>query len=322
MLISNWAWPREDPRMVSLGLSGVFAASLTPLDGDLEPDLATLLRHGRWLLDTGCDGLGILGTTGEANSLPVDARLAVIEATSAALPPERLLIGTGSCALGDAIRLTRAALLGGAVHALVLPPFYYKPLSDDGVFRFFAALIDAVADKRLRLFLYNFPQLTGYAFSQGLVARLLDRYDAVIAGMKDSSGQWDGMRDMTRAFPALRIFAGSEQFLLPILKEGGAGCISATANLTSAWCQTVFTAWRAGDTTAAEEAQRRLTPVRQAMQAVPSIPALKGIMARLTGRPGWAAVLPPFAPAEPADTAALVRSLNALGFVAPAARAA
>ena len=144
---------------------GIFAAALTPLDPSFAPDHDAFIRHATGLLENGCDGLAVLGSTGEANSLSLDQRLALIETAAGRLPKDRLLIGTGACAVADAIALTRASLAAGVANVLVLPPFYYRPVTDDGVFAYFARLIDAAGTDRLRVFLYNFPQLTGFAFS-------------------------------------------------------------------------------------------------------------------------------------------------------------
>ena len=275
---------------------GVFAAALTPLDSSLAPDHDAFIRHATALLEGGCDGLAVLGSTGEANSLTLDQRLALIETAAARLPPNRLLIGTGACAVGDAIALTRASLDAGVFNVLVLPPFYYRPVTDDGVFAYFAGLIDAVGTDRLRVFLYNFPQLTGFAFGAGLIRRLHDRFGPVIAGMKDSSGDWDSMRTLCAVVPDFALYAGTERYLLDILDQGGAGCITATANLTAARCQSVFQAWRSGDRAEAERLQARLTEIRLAMQQHPLVPLQKAIMQRRTGDDVWSRMLPPFAP--------------------------
>ena len=292
---------------------GVFAAALTPLNQSLAPDHDAFVDHALALLEGGCDGLAVLGSTGEANSLPVDRRQALIEAATDRLPADRLLMGTGSCAVDEAVRLTKASLQGGAVNVLVLPPFYYKPQSDDGAFAFFARLIDSVDDQRLRVFLYNFPQLTGFAFSANLVDRLRRRYGPVIAGMKDSSGDWESMKARCGVGPDFAVYAGTERFLLDILGEGGAGCVTATANLTAPLCQAVLSAWRAGAHAEAKALQERLTAIRLEIQAHPLVPAQKALLEHRTGDPGWRHLLPPFTPFPAADAAALAARLDALG---------
>ena len=273
---------------------GVFAAVLTPLGPDLAPDHDAFIGHAQALLEGGCDGLGVLGSTGEANSMPLTHRRALLETAAGGLPANRLLMGTGACALADAIEMTRASVAAGVFHVLVLPPFYYKPASDDGVYAFFAGLIDAVADERLRVYLYNFPQLTGFAFGAGLIGRLYERYGPVIAGAKDSSGDWESMKALCTVVPGFSVYAGTERYLLDILDHGGAGCITATANLTAAGCQAVFRSWQDGDRAGAERHQARLTEVRLAMQRYPLVPLQKALMQRRAGNSAWERVLPPF----------------------------
>lgn len=290
-------------------LAGVFAAALTPLDGDLEPDLEAYASHCAWLLDHGCDGIGVLGTTGEANSLSLRSRRAVIEHACTHLPPSKLLIGTGSCALADAIELTRLSWHGGARNVLMLPPFYYKPATEDGVFRYFAELIEAVGEPGLRVYLYNFPQLSGYNFPIALIERLRDAYGAVIAGAKDSSGDWDNMAAMCRELDDFDVFAGTEVFLLDILRAGGTGVISATANVTARLCQDVY-----ADPARGDGSQARLTRVRRTIEAYPPIPALKALAGLRAAAGDWRNVLPPFLPLPEDELERLLRDLGELGF--------
>lgn len=297
--------------------AGIYAAALTPLTDDLELATPAYISHARWLLENGSDGVGILGTTGEANSLSVDQRQEIIEASTAALPPQRLLVGTGSCSIADAVHLTRASLAGGADNVLLLPPFYYKPINDAGVHRFIATLIEKVADDRLRLYLYNFPQMTSYSFGIEFIGRLRGEFGQVIAGMKDSSGDWHHMREAIDSHPGFDVFAGTEQYLLDTLRAGGAGCISASANVTSAACQAVYEAWRAGGADAAD-LQDRLTAVRLAIQANPAVPALKALMQRHTNDDVWRTVLPPFT--QFSDVERLAGEIADLGLAAPGAR--
>lgn len=291
---------------------GVFAAALTPLDSSLAPDHDGFVRHAASLLEDGCDGVAVLGSTGEANSLTLDQRLALIETAAARLPPDRLLIGTGACAVPDAIGLTRASVDAGVFNVLVLPPFYYRPVTDDGVFAYFARLIDGVGTDRLRVFLYNFPQMTGFTFGAGLIRRLHDRFGPAIAGMKDSSGDWESMRTLCAVVPDFALYAGTERFLLDILDEGGAGCITATANLTSSRCQSVFQAWQSGNRAEAERLQAELTEIRLAMQHHPLVPLQKAILQRRTGDDGWSRMLPPFAPLDGGRDAIVSACLDAL----------
>ncbi len=296
---------------------GVFAAVLTPFTADLSPDLPVFLDHCRWLLANGCDGLGILGTTSEANSLSVEERLTLIEAMGASdLPRERLIIGTGCCAIPDTVRLTRAALEIGAAGVLVLPPFFYKNMSDDGLFAAYAETIERTGDDRLRLYVYHIPAMTGLDMGLDLIGRMIAAYPETVVGLKNSSGDWDNIAAMIRAFPGFDVFAGTEQYLLPALRAGGAGCISATTNAFCREAAAVYADWRGAEAAAL---QQHLTALRLAVQAVPAIPALKQIMARATGRAGWLNIRPPLTRLGEEQTRALFASLDSLGYALPAA---
>jgi 4-hydroxy-tetrahydrodipicolinate synthase len=281
---------------------GVYAAALTPLRADLSIDRRAYAAHCRRLLDEGCDGLAIFGTTGEANSFSVGERVDAWEALVAdGVPARTLLPGTGACALTDAVVLTHEALEIGAPGVLALPPFYYKGVSDDGLFRFFAELIERVGDDRLRLFLYHIPPQTILGFSFELIGRLLDAYPGVIAGTKDSSGDPARIEAVCREFPQLGVFAGTEALLLDTLRWGGAGCISATVNVTAALSAEVFR-------TRSEEAQERLTQRRLYLERFPVIPALKAILRERTGEDAWH-VRPPLVGLDPARERELLAGL-------------
>jgi len=296
------------------GLSGVWAAAITPMREDLSVDMDRLVGHYRWLLANGCDGVAALGTTGEANSFSVAERRALIDGLVAAgLPMERILVGTGCCALPDTVELTRAALAAGAAGALMLPPFYYKGVADDGLFAAYAETIQRVGDARLRIYVYDFPKMTGLELSVDLLVRLQAAYPETIVGVKDSSGNWQDMAETCRRIPGFGMFAGTEKYLLAALQAGGAGCISATANLTSALCARVFAAWRAGHGDA-ETLQAELTRVRTALDAYPLIGACKDIIARHSGHAGWRTVRPPQTPLPAERAAALGRDLEAASF--------
>src|SRR3954451_14380125 len=203
-------------------LDGVYAAALTPLREDLSIDGRAFAEHCRRLLGEGCDGLAIFGTTGEANSFSVSERVTAWEALVAdGIPGDALLPGTGACALPDAVTLTREALAAGARGVLALPPFYYKDVSDDGLFGFFAELIERVGDDRLRLFLYHIPPQAVVGFTPALIGRLRDAYPGIVTGTKDSSGRAGRIERICREFPDLTVFAGREKLLLCLLRWGG-----------------------------------------------------------------------------------------------------
>lgn len=298
---------------------GVYAAALTPLDADLRPDPQASAAHCRWLMSHGCDGIGLLGTTGEANSFSVGERIDLIEGVVAAgVAGDRLIVGTGCCALPDTVKLTRAALEVGAADVLVLPPFYYKGVSDDGLFAAFASLIEEIGDTRLRVHLYHFPAMTGIGLGLDLVVQLHKAYPQTVVGLKDSSGDWSGMKALLDALPGFGLFAGTEEYLLPCLRAGGAGTISATANLTSMLCGQVFEAWRE-DRPNATALQDELAAARQMLEGYPTVPALKEIMARHTGQSGWRRLRPPLASLENDPASALWADFTTSGLTVAAA---
>jgi 4-hydroxy-tetrahydrodipicolinate synthase len=274
-------------------MKGVVAAALTPMRADLSIDRAAFSAHCRMLLDAGCHGLGVFGTTGEANSLSVAERTeALLWLISDGVPTGRLIPGTGACALPDAVALCDAALGAGVVNVLVLPPFYYKGVSDDGLFRFFAELIERVGDGRLQIFLYHIPPMATVGFSLDLIGRLLDAYPTTIAGTKDSAGDPARIERLCKEFPQLTVFAGSERFLLDTLRWGGDGCISATVNLTASDARYVYDLWDA-DSKQADAAQAALTEARASLDVQPLVPRLKTLMHELTGDDVWRNWRPP-----------------------------
>jgi 4-hydroxy-tetrahydrodipicolinate synthase len=305
--------PESQPR-------GVYAAVLTPLTEALEPDRERFVRHCQWLLANGCDGLAPLGTTGEANSLSVAQRLGLIEAAArGGVPMAKCIVGAGSCALADAVAVTKAVVAAGGGGALLLPPFYYKNPSEDGLFGFFSEVIERVGDRRLKLYLYHFPQLSTVPITLPLVARLKRAYGETIAGLKDSSGDWQVSASFLREFPGFGVFSGSEEFLLPNLRAGGVGCISASTNVTAPLARPVYLAWQKDE---ADGMQRGLTEVRLVFQSYPLQAALKEVMALVTGDPSWRILLPPNRALAPAQRAELAQRLAALPQMQPILRAA
>jgi 4-hydroxy-tetrahydrodipicolinate synthase len=276
------------------GPKGVLAAVLTPMDGDLYPDHAAFAAHSQRLLAAGCHGLSVFGTTGEANSLSVDERLAALEALlESGVPAGALLPGTGSCAITDTVRLSRAALEAGTNGVLVLPPFYYKNVGDEGLFRYFAEVVERVGDDRLRLYLYHIPQMTNRDLGLPLISRLIEAYPGVIAGTKDSSADRERIATLCGAFPGFSVLAGTETLLLETLRSGGEGCISATVNVTSRLARRVYDAHASGRDDEAETLQRHLSQLRGSIEAYPVIPALKVLMADLIEDGAWRNLRPP-----------------------------
>ena len=294
-------------------LNGVYTASLTPLTASFEPNIPALVRHAQWLLESGSDGVALLGSTGEANSLTLEQRLSIIEQTSRELPPDRLMLGTGSCALQDAVHLTKASVDAGVYSVLILPPFYYKPQSDESVLRFYSELILSVDEPRLRIIFYNFPKLSGYNFSVKILQELKQRFGDIAAGIKDSSGEWKNMLGIVQNIPDFMVYTGTETFLLDILKKGGAGSITATANLIAPECQRVYQAWKNNKQKVAEQAQMNLTDLRKTLENYPFVSELKSLFAAHTNAEEWENMLPPFAPILDKQVEELTEQIKGLG---------
>jgi 4-hydroxy-tetrahydrodipicolinate synthase len=270
-------------------IGGVNCAAATPVGADGAPDLALFTAHCRALLDEGCHGLAILGTTGEANSFAVSERKALlVAALGAGVRGDQLLPGTSACNITETIALTKHAVDHGAKGCVLLPPFYYKGVSTEGLYRFYASVIEGVADDRLRVILYHIPQVTQIPITHDLIARLLADFPGIVVGIKDSSGDKDNMRAMVEMFPALGVLAGADPLLLPLLQMGGAGCITATSNLRSMDLRVIWDNWqnldRAGDVA---KAQDSINGWRTLTNAYVQLPTVKAMLARSRGDRGW-----------------------------------
>jgi 4-hydroxy-tetrahydrodipicolinate synthase len=294
-------------------IHGVLAPVVTPFDAELRADSRRFTAHCRWLVDQGV-GLAVFGTNSEANSMSVAEKIALLDALiDAGLPPGRVMPGTGCCALADSVELTRRALRHGCAGVLMLPPFYYKGVSDEGLFRNYSQVIERVGDSDLRIYLYHIPPVSQVPLSLALIERLLDAYPQTIAGIKDSSGDWSNTQAMLERFQprGFDVFAGSETFLLATLRGGGAGCITATGNVNPGAIANLARYWRDPD---AEARQARLDLVRNTFQKFSMIPALKASIAHYAADPGWATVRPPLVELDSQQQHALVQALEAIGF--------
>ena len=298
-------------------LSGVLAPVLTPFRADLSPDAGKLASLCRWLLSQGASGLAVFGTTSEANSLSVEERERLLgELLAAGLDPGVLLPGTGCCALPDTVRLTSLAVRSGCAGVLLLPPFYYKGVGDEGLFRSLSEVVERVGDRRLRVYLYHIPPVAQVGWSARLVERLLLRYPGTVAGMKDSSGDFAHTQATIEAFAGsgFDVFAGSERFLLATLRAGGAGCITAAANANPAAIARLFREWRSPG---AEALQEELSAVRGILERRAVVPALKAVAAHFAADPAWRTVRPPLVELDPGAADALLAELRERGFDMP-----
>jgi 4-hydroxy-tetrahydrodipicolinate synthase len=288
--------------------SGVIAPVLTPFGEDGAPDPDRFIEHAEWLMgDGGCTGLAPFGTTSEANSLGIDERMDLLEElVESGMEPLSLMPGTGTTSLSDTITLTQHAIDLGCGGVLMLPPFYYKDPSEEGLFTYFAEVIDEIADDNLRVYLYHIPQVAGVGFSVDLVARLRGEFPETVVGLKDSSGDWSNMKAILDRLPGFELFTGSELYLLDTLRHGGAGTISAAANINGPMLRRLF---EECEEPGAEALQERVSAFRRALQPYPTIPVLKAIVAHYRNDPAWAVLRPPNLALEPDRAAEAIREL-------------
>jgi 4-hydroxy-tetrahydrodipicolinate synthase len=281
-------------------MSGIIAAIATPIDETGAPDLARAIKLARFLLDNGCNGLNVLGTTGEATSFSLAERKSVMDAYKAnGLPLERLMVGTGAAAVSDAVALTKHAAELGFAGALVLPPFYYKGVPDDGLAAYIDTLVQATASAPIPIYLYHYPAMSGLPWHVALIDRLLKAHPTRIVGLKDSSGDMAYARAAAAVKPGFAVFPSTEAALIEARRGEFAGCISATANLNADLCAR---AWATGDTVALEAA----VAIRKLFEGKPLVPGVKALLAHIHGDPALARTKPPLAMFPAADRAAVI----------------
>ena len=293
-------------------LRGVFSPVVTPFKADLSPDAERLVRHCRWLLSNDV-GLAVFGTNSEANSMSVDEKIELLDfLIDTGIDPFRMMPGTGCSALIDSVRLTAHATNLGVTGVLMLPPFYYKGVSDEGLYRNFAEVIERVGDSRLQIYLYNIPPVSQVAISVALIERLVKQYPDVVVGIKDSSGDWSVTESYLEVFTSIgSVFPGSESFLLQGLRNGAAGCISATANVNPAEISNLFATWQNED---ADAQQARLNEIRGIFARYPMIPALKAAIANYTKDSSWQRVRPPLVELSSEQERSLITDLESAGY--------
>ncbi len=299
-------------------IPGVFSPVLTPFDQSYRPSMGRYVKHCRWLRAQSV-GLAIFGTNSEANSLGLAEKHQLLDALlDAGIEPEALMPGTGACALPDAVALTKHAVRSGSMGVLVLPPFYYKGVSDEGLFRYYAELIEGVGDDKLRMYLYHIPPVSQVPLSLDLIDRLLTRYPGMVAGVKDSGGDWNNTAAMIERFAprGFQVYAGSEAFLLQTLRAGGVGCITATGNVNPGPIVALHQHWQDAD---ADARQAGLNATRTVFQQFPMIPAMKAAIAWKSGDAAWATVRPPLVELDAGQTTALKAALDSNGFAMPGA---
>jgi 4-hydroxy-tetrahydrodipicolinate synthase len=286
----------------------VVAAVATPFLSDDRVDLGRLLAHCRWLLTEGCDGLLLFGSTGESASLTLDERHRIIDHLAGnGIPAAKLLIGSGCCALEDTLELTRHANEAGCGGVLVVPPFFFKHIADEGLLRYYSELIERTADNRLALYLYHFPQTSMVPISLELTRDLVTRYPGVIRGYKDSSGDWANTEKFLKAFPDLDIYSSTEARIADVLRLGGAGCVSATANVQPRAIRKLV---EAAGTDAETALQKDVAACRNAFQGLPVVPAVKAALESLHNDSAWSLMRAPLTPLDPAARTTLLSAIG------------
>src|SRR6266550_3096691 len=308
---------------MSQRIRGVLAPVVTPFKADLSPDCERFIRHCQWFLSQNC-GLAPFGTTSEANSMSKGERTSLLDALIAAgIDPSRMMPGTGCCSIAETVELTTHAVRHGCAGVLMLPPFYYKDVSEEGLYRYFSEVVQRVGDTRLKIYLYHIPPVAIVGITPKLVERLLKAYPNAIAGMKDSSGDWNNTKIFLDAFAesGFDVFVGSESFLLANMRNGGAGTISATANVNPAAIHKLYRQWNtAGDADNADQQQSKLNAVREVFSSwkFPSmIAALKQAIAIYRNDPEWSRVRPPLVDLTKEQAKLLAAELKAIGFKMP-----
>jgi 4-hydroxy-tetrahydrodipicolinate synthase len=301
----------------SARLQGLLAPVVTPFKQDYSADAGRFARHCQWLLDSGCAGLAVFGTNSEANSLSSAEKIDLLDRLVAAgIPARTLMPGTGACAITEATQLTAHAVKLGASGVLMLPPFYYKGVPDEGLFRYYSEVIERVASDALQVYLYHIPPVSQVGISLKLIERLLKAYPKNVAGLKDSSGDWNNTQAVISEFASagFDVFPGSEVFLLQGLRAGGKGCITATGNVNPAPIANVYRNWQGAD---ADALQQGITRTRELVQKYSMIPALKAMIAHYGNDADWRPVRPPLVELPADQEADLIAKLDAQGFTMP-----
>ncbi len=283
---------------MSFAIQGVYCAAATPLKSDGTPDLDLFGKHTKALIDEGCHGIAMLGSTGEANSFGVRERMDLVDAAlKGGTLPEQLIPGTSSCAVTDAVEMTRHAVQAGVKGVVLLPPFYYTAFSDESMFRFYAQIIEKVNDNRLKIVLYHIPLLTGVPISHSLIEMLVKAFPDTVVGIKDSDGKIENMHAISARFPGFGVLAGADPLLLPVLQGGGAGCITASSNVVARELRVVYDNWnnpaKADEVKAAQDV---IVAWRNLTNSYTQLPTVKTMLAKRRGDMGWLNVHPPFSP--------------------------
>ncbi len=275
---------------------GVLSPILTPLTSNYRVDVDLLVNHAHKVLNDGCVGIVPFGTTGEALSVGREERIASLEAlVESGIDPSKLLVGTGQTNLDDTLILTRHAVEMNSAGVLVLPPFYYKNPSEEGLYKYFASLIDRINDDRLRVFLYHIPQVAGVGFPISVVQKLFQNFPKAVGGIKDSSGNWENTK-LLLEIEGLDVYPGSERTLLDALSRNSRGCITATANVAAPMLNSMIAFYQNQQAEKANQVHSVVMKFREVLEKYPPIAALKSIKEMQDNEKKWNKVFPPLEP--------------------------
>jgi 4-hydroxy-tetrahydrodipicolinate synthase len=294
--------------------AGPWAASLTPIK-NREIDAAKLVKHVEWLLDSGCNGVVLFGSTGEAASFTVDERMHALDyVRQNGVPGEKIMVGTGCCATIDSARLSSHAIEHGCAGIIVIPPYFYRPVEQQGLYNSYSRLIESVASDRMNLYLYHFPDLSGVPITNELVQDLTDNFPKQVAGVKDSSGDLENTLQLVKDFPDLDIFTGDDDLLWPLVKAGGAGSITATANIIPHLLASIWQAAMNGAENPPAAHQVASDVWSLILNNFPIVESLKECLAQEFGDAEWRVVREPLNEMSEARRAELQERLANTGF--------
>ncbi len=288
----------------------LFVPTVTPFAGDLSVDAKRFVAQAKSLIASGAHGLAPFGSTSEANSLSISERMAALEALNkGGIEPAQMIPGTGCCAAADTIKLSAHATKLGCRGVLMLPPFFYKGVGDEGVFDSYKQVIEAVGPQ-LRVYLYHIPQMSGVPITLPLIDRLLSRFGDQIAGLKDSSGNWENTANVIAAFPEIDTYSASETMIPENVAAGGAGCISASSNVNPRGIRALIDGLNGPDHDALH---LQVSSVRKIFESVPLIPAIKSAVAMQNSDDNFARVRPPFVRSTPEHNEAISKAVRIAG---------
>ncbi|MCH2679424.1 MAG: dihydrodipicolinate synthase family protein [Alphaproteobacteria bacterium] len=294
-------------------INGIYSAALTPINDDLSINKNLYLEHCQYLMKQGHDGLAIFGTTGEANSFSIKEKCDTIDfLLSNNLDSNLLIPGTGSSSVEDAIQLTKFAEKNKSRAVLLLPPFYYKNVSDEGIINYFRKIIETVGSSDFHYLLYNIPQTTSVVLNFNIIETLLKLYPNNIVGIKDSSGNIDSMLKTVKYFQDLALFCGHDSLVLKVCKRGGAGAITAGTNIAGRLLSFIINNInKEKEIEDFNSYQALLEKIRETITLEEPISVMKAYFSIINKNPEWNKVMPPLKSLDnPSNSKTIIRLIE------------